>query len=262
MSEKCDEDAPFRTINGKCNNLKNPYFGAVGGELQRLVVPDYGDCVSTLRRARNGDELPNARNVSRFVHDGNDETERPESNRLTHLAMNFAQFLDHDVTLVEAQGLECEPDNESPECINIEVPADDVSFTEREVNFFELERDAPHRPSEECKLIPRGHSNTITAFIDTSNVYGSSEEEVANLRGSNGLLRTMKHPQKGCPMQRLLPAQDPDLFCFSRDPLRPCFAAGDERANENQGEYNKPLDPGVLPYISYIGLCGAKGYGF
>ncbi|KAJ7374155.1 hypothetical protein OS493_009495 [Desmophyllum pertusum] len=233
----CDTQAPYRTFDGRCNNLvTDRLFGSTGGEFRRLETPDYGDCVSALRTDENGDELPNARNVSRFVHDGNEERKTPESSTLTHLAMNFAQFLDHDVTLAEAQGLDCEPYNAklNPECINIEVPDDDSSFRNRSVREFELERDAPHREPKGCKLIVRQHSNTITAYIDGSNVYGSSDEEAADLRDRNGLLRTMKPPH-GCPMKRLLPAQDPDLFCESRDPLRPCFVAGDERANENPG---------------------------
>lgn len=231
----CNADAPFRTIDGRCNNLANPLWGSVGDEFRRIVPAAYGDCVSTLRRAKSGNELPNARNVSRFCHGSNADRSNPDSKQLTHLAMNFGQIMDHDFTLAEAQGLNCEEENPNPECINIEVPFDDDVFQSRGVHFFELERDAPHKPSVDCKLIPREHGNTITAYIDASNVYGSTEELALELRAADGLLRTMKHPH-GCPMANLLPEQPPDVFCVSKDPLRPCFLAGDERANENQGK--------------------------
>lgn len=233
----CNENARFRRINGRCNNLENRLWGSVGDKFLRLEPADYGDCVSSLRRAENGDELPNARNVSRFIHGSND-CSNPDNNVLTHLTMNFGQFMDHDITLAEAQGLNCEPYNPNPECINIEVPADDDVFLDEGVTEMEFERDAPHKPATNCTPLVREHSNTITAYIDASNVYGSTRELAEELRAPDGRLLVMKHPH-GCPMKSLLPAQPPDVFCESRDPLRPCFHAGDERANENQGRTGK-----------------------
>lgn len=200
----------------------------------RLLPADYGDCVSTLRTAKSGKELPNARDVSRFVHGSNEDRSNPDSKILAHLTMNWGQFMDHDITLAEAQGLNCESENPNPECINIQVPFNDVVFRSRGVHFMEVERDAPHKPSVDCKLGCREHSNVITAYVDGSNVYGSTEELALELRAADGLMRVMKHPH-GCPMANLLPAQPADVFCVSKDPLRPCFEAGDERTNENQG---------------------------
>ena len=243
----CDRNSRFRTIDGTCNNLNYPLFGSILTPFRRLEPPAYGDGISTLRRALSGDELPNARNVSRFVHGSNADRTNPDSPRLTHLTMNWGQFMDHDITLAEAQGINCESSNSNPECINIEVPFDDVTFRNRGVMFFQLERDAPHMPQTMCKLIPREHSNTLTAYIDASNVYGSTEEEATNLRASNGLLRAMKH-HHGCPMKNLLPALSPNQFCVSKDPNRPCFVAGDERVNENQGKnsYHRKLSLEIL----------------
>ena len=230
----CDPNARFRTIDGTCNNLQNPSFGAAGDKFQRLAPADYGDGISTLRLSVRGKELPNARDVSRFVHGSNADRTNPSSSILTHLAMNFGQFMDHDMTLAEAQGLNCEPPTKNPECINIEIPHDDAIFRDREVDFIELERDAPHEPESFCKLVPRESVNDLTAPIDASNVYGSDQELAESLRRPDGGLRDMKHPQ-GCPLKNLLPAQT-GVFCPSRDPIRPCFLSGDKRNNENQGE--------------------------
>ena len=259
---KCDKKARFRTIDGTCNNLGNPRFGATMTKFIRLEPAAYGDCVSTLRRAMSGDELPNARNVSRFVHGSNADRTNPDSPRLTHLTMNWGQFMDHDVTLAQAQNISCEPPTSDPECINIEVPLDDAIFQSRKVTFFELERDAPHKPQTSmCELSSREHTNTITAYVDASNVYGSSEEEEENLRAPGGLLRVMKHPH-GCPLRNLLPAQvpDPEVPCVSRDPNRPCFVAGDERVNENQGKNSNHLHSIICRSVSVIcrsasGIC-------
>lgn len=235
-SIQCDWNTTFRTIDGTCNNLENPIFGSVGSKFTRVAEADYGDCISEPRRSVTGKVLPNARDVSRFVHGSNADRSNPNSKILTHLAMNFGQFLDHDITLAEAQGLNCEPpaDKKNSECINIHIPKDDATFREREVDFIEMERDAPHVPVSHCKLVVREHSNTITAFIDASNVYGSTKQVADSLRAPDGLLLDMEHPH-GCPFKNLLPAQTQG-FCPSRDPNRPCFVTGDIRNNENQGE--------------------------
>lgn len=236
-SFSCNSNSRFRTIDGTCNNLANPSWGSVGDKFLRLVPADYGDCVSSIRLARSGNELPNARNISIHIIGSND-CPHPNNNVLTHLTMNFGQFMDHDITLAEAQGLNCEPYNFNPECINIEVPEDDDIFRDQGVTEFEFERDAPHNPNTNCTPIVREHSNVITAFVDASNVYGSSAELLEELRAPDGRMLVMKPPH-GCPMGKLLPPQPPEVACESRDPNRPCFHAGDERVNENQGKTGK-----------------------
>ena len=223
---RCDPNAPFRTIDGAANTTFN-----------RLLPADYGNCISTLRRARNGRKLPNARDVSRFAHGSNADRTNPNSTILTHLTMIFAQFMDHDFTLGQGQGINCEPPTRNPECVNIRIPRDDAIFRNREVNFIELERDAPSKSASFCKLAPREHTNTLTAYIDASNVYGSTEEVADSIRAPDGLLRVMEHPD-GVRFMDLLPArtETPESFCPSLDPNRPCFLAGESRNNENQGE--------------------------
>lgn len=233
---KSEEKARFRTIDGTCNNVNQPLFGAAGTPFIRVQPADYADEISAPRVAENEDQLPNARNVSRFVHGSNANRQNPNSPRLTHLAMNWGQFLDHDLTLAGEQHVTCETvhSNES-ECFNVEVPADDDVFQSRGVTFFELIRDAPFEFKLECSPGPREHINTITAFLDASNVYGSDEEEAEHLRAPDGTMRIMT-ARHGCPLGDLLPAQtDPEIPCVSKDPNRPCFVAGDERTNENQG---------------------------
>ena len=237
INMRCNPNAPFRTIDGSCNNLRNPSYGAANTTFNRLLHADYGNCISTLRRARNGRKLPNARDVSRFAHGSNMDRTNPNSTILTHMAMVFAQFMDHDLTLAQGQGINCEPPTRNPECINIRIPIGDAIFRNREVDFIELERDAPSKSTSFCKLAPREHTNTLTAYIDASNVYGSTEEVADSVRAPNGLLRVMEHPD-GKRFMDLLPArtETPETFCPSLDPNRPCFLAGESRNNENQGE--------------------------
>ena len=237
---KCDPNAVFRTINGTCNNLRNPSFGAINTQFNRLLSADYGDGISSLRRAVNGKELPNARDVSRMVHGSNADRTNSNSTQLSHLAMNFGQFMDHDTTLAAFKNLNCEPPTQDPECINIEIPKDDAKFRKRGVDFIEMERDAPVKQTSFCKLVPREHMNTITAFIDASNVYGSTKERADSLRNEDGSLKDLPHPD-GMGLANLLPPQpeDSEEFCPSLDPKRPCFLAGDIRNNENQGRISR-----------------------
>ena len=232
----CDPNSIFRTIDGTCNNLRNPSFGAINTQFNRIIPADYGDGISTLRRASCGRELPNARDVSRMVHGSNADRANPNSTQLSHLAMNFGQFMDHDTTLAAFENLNCEPPTQDLECINIEIPKDDATFRKRGVDFIEMERDAPVKPTSFCKLAAREHTNTITAFIDASNVYGSTEKLAKSLRAKNGLLKDLPHPD-GMGLANLLPPQpeDSEGFCPSLDPIRPCFLSGDIRNNENQG---------------------------
>ena len=248
----CDPRTPFRTIDGTCNNLQNPTFGAVNTQFNRLIAADYGDSISTPRLATCGKELPNARDVSRFVHGSNKDRTNPNSTLLTHLTMNFGQFMDHDTTLAKPQGLNCEPPTTNPECINIEIPEDDATFRDRKVDIIEMERDALHEPSSFCKLVTREHINTLTAYVDASNVYGSTEEVATSVRvhpKDSALLKVMKHPD-GKPFRNLLPPQTEESGCPSLDPQRPCFLSGDERNNENPGENKSVLIESIYASLS------------
>lgn len=231
---RCNENARFRTADGTCNNLENPARGSADEKFIRLVPNAYGDCISSLRETKDGKELPNAREVSFKVHGSNADRTNPDSRVLTHLTMNWGQFMDHDITLAEFPGINCEPPTDDPECINIHIPENDTIFRDRDVEEIEVERDAIHKPEKVCKLAPREHTNVITAWIDASNVYGSSEEEEELLRAPDGLMKVVK-PVQGCPLGDFLPPASPEAFCPSLDPSTPCLLAGDERVNENQG---------------------------
>ena len=240
---RCDKDAEFRTIDGTCNNLNNPLFGAANTPFGRLLFPAYGDGISSLRVAENGEPLPNTREVSFRVHGSNADGSNPTSNLLTIFFMNFGQYLDHDITLAKAQGVDCEPPeaDENPECINIDIPKGDTIFEERDVEFIEMEREAFVTPESECQVVPREQINTITTYIDASNVYGSSQAVSESLRAPGGLLKVTKHPQD-CTLQDLLP---PDTVapCITVDPFRPCFLTGDIRNNENPGMITLTVNP-------------------
>lgn len=191
--------------NGVGNNPINPSLGSAGSPLQDTASLDYGDGFSTPA----GQNRPNARVISNVI--SQQAGDLPEPRGLTNLIWAWGQFLDHDITLNE----------DTPESAGlvreIAIPADDPALDPtnvislRESEFVEGTGTAPQNP----RRLP----NAITHWVDGSNVYGSSEEQAAELRTfASGLLQTSEG--------NLLPIS-------AAETGRPEFIAGDVRANEN-----------------------------
>ena len=73
----------------------------------------------------------------------------------------------------------------------------------------------------------------MSSFIDGSQVYGVDVETLNEVREpGTPFLRVQKAPKRN--IRRLLPSAPEEDFCRSSCG-KPCFLAGDERVNENQG---------------------------
>ena len=98
----CDVLAPFRSIEGCCNNINQPENGRAPKPFARSLDAAYEDGKEVPRGGVNPSTLPNARSVSRAVH-------RPQqgekSTNATLMLMQFGQFLDHDITLTPEPGM-------------------------------------------------------------------------------------------------------------------------------------------------------------
>eukprot|EP00058_Branchiostoma_floridae_P017595 XP_002603084.1 hypothetical protein BRAFLDRAFT_116966 [Branchiostoma floridae] len=169
----------FRSADGRCNNRDHPLWGSTEQPFTRLLDPVYDDDLTTPRATScDGTPLPSARLVSTTVH----QDLRTSSPVNTHMVMQWGQFLDHDITLTPSfaeEGLACTCDSADEHCFNIPVPSDDPDFSARPCLEFARSRSCPN---EGCHMGRRQQLNQITAFVDASNVYGSSEEEIENLR--------------------------------------------------------------------------------
>lgn len=62
--------------------------------VQRFLRPSYSDGLQTPRKSIFGNTLPSAREISALVH----ESQNVENPGITHLLMQWGQFLDHDMT--------------------------------------------------------------------------------------------------------------------------------------------------------------------
>ncbi|WAR22964.1 PERC-like protein [Mya arenaria] len=232
---KCDPTAKFRTMDGSCNNVVNPLWGRSQTPFERLLAPIYNDGNTTERftgvsepRAASvfGGPLPNARLISREFHDS-------MSNPLggsTHLLMEIGQFISHDIEFQAlSQGyaganLDCCTRTNRPGCFPIDIPPNDPFFPPNRT-CINIVRALPTPPLD-CTIGVRQQLNQITHYLDGSAIYGSSDDEIRDLRTlTGGLLKTSSN--------NLLPtAPTTGTGCILTTSTRPCFKAGDVRVNQ------------------------------
>ena len=213
-----------RSINGIGNNEGNPVFGAVNDVQVRLSPATYNDGIGEPLTTENSTR-PNARVVSNELFAQDDVV--ADRLNLSDFTWVFAQFIDHDITLVH---------NNAAESLDIEVPADDLTFTPG--TSIPMSRNAVVSGTGTEEGNPREYQNAITAFIDGSTVYGSTDE-VANW------LRTFEDGKLKVSSNEMLPWNTKDLsfndvvdaeapqMDNNGGQLTKFYIAGDERANEN-----------------------------
>lgn len=231
----CDPTSPYRTLSGHCNNLRNPALGKSLTSFARLLPPVYEDGVSKPRMTSvTGVPLPNPRVVSTVIHPDISNLH----NRYTLMVMQFAQFLDHDLTMTPIhKGFQesipscrsCDsPRTVHPECNPFPVPPGDHYYPTVNVSSgarmcFPSMRSLPGQQH----LGPREQVNQNTGFLDGSVVYGENSCICNVLRGFNGRMNITSHPVRG---KDLLPQSSTHPECKARSGF--CFIGGDGRASE------------------------------
>lgn len=237
-SGPCDPTTPFRTMTGHCNNIANPSWGKSLTTFSRLLPSVYDDGISRPRVVgATGQPLPSPRIVSSVIHPDISNLH----SRYTLITMQFAQFVDHDLTMTPIhKGFHesipncrsCDsPRTVHPECNPFPVPPGDhyypeVNITSGQRLCFPFMRSLPGQQS----LGPRQQVNQNTAFLDASQVYGENLCVLKNLKGLRGRMNSTQHPVRG---RELLPQSDSHPECKSASGL--CFIAGDGRASEQPG---------------------------
>ena len=131
--------------------------------------------------------LPNARLVSTKFH--TDDTSAEDAS-VTHMVTQMGQFLDHDIVLTpEEEEHDCchDSDAERPYCFPIQIPDDDYFYADHSLTCLEFSRSTGFCDDTD-NLDSASHEqlNAITAFVDASNVYGSSDVDSSALRYNDG----------------------------------------------------------------------------
>lgn len=214
----CDFSSPYQTINGRCNNVKSPNWGAANIPFSRLASPVYGPDGQEPRAS--GPDSPNVRVVGAAFPEKNN----PDG-RVSSMITQFAQFLAHDVAGTSFPEKHCCLNPNRPECFNINVPFTDNTFKMRH-NFSSTCIDFA-RSSPACGQAGREQVNSITGFIDASNVYGSEDEVAEVIRSKEGGRLVENENQSG-----QLPTNDQLRRPSHHLDDRNDFVAGDLRVNE------------------------------
>lgn len=223
----------FRSIDGTCNNFFYPLNGASERPFARLLPASYEDGISDpvgLSQQLAGKTFqppwPSPRLISwKLVQD----MRAKGLKRLTHMFMQWAQFVDHDLDIApvfDEDSCGCEI---TPRCLPIEVKGEDSVFGSSSSNNADCLPFSRSVPACSDKSIPRNQVNDLTSYIDASNVYGSTKELADSLRLFSGGL--LKEGGRQKTLKGNLPFQEesPDFSSL------PFFVAGDERANEQLG---------------------------
>ena len=206
-----------RSIDGSGNNLNAPLMGATFTELVRYIFSDYEDGISEMQEAG----LPSARLVSNIVC--SQEELIPNPLNASDYIWQWGQFLDHDIDFTNGA--------DPVEPANIAVPAGDPFFDpfDTGTQVITFSRSAFNTSTGTGVDNPRQQINTITTWIDASNVYGSDVERAAALRTNDGTGRLNTSAGD------LLPFNTEGLPNDGGDDDPFLFLAGDFRANEQVG---------------------------
>ena len=226
----CDSKSFYRTIDGSCNNLQNPWWGKRETPFKRLLEAAYTDIVDEPRKySKTGKPLPNARFIAMNMHDSYDIYSE-YSSFLPH----FGQFLDHDITLTalvseeNGEAVKCFCGQPDPDCVNIQTPSSDEVNQDQRCQV--VARSSSSFKKFNCNLGKREQLNVLTHWLDASQVYGVSIEDSAKLRlFQNGRLQSTE--MKGLNHDYLPYTRDGS--CSRIREGMACFGAGDSRINQN-----------------------------
>jgi len=206
----------IRALDGSNNNLAHPDWGAVGADLLRVAPAEYADG----RAAPAGADRPSARAVSNALveQDGDVLNDRD----LSAMVYAWGQFLDHDLDLT--------PAGSPAVAFNVAVPKGDPEFdpTGTGTKTIGLTRSLFDSATGTSAANPRQQINTLTAFIDGSQIYGVDAARAKDLRTlSGGQLKTSEG--------NMLPYNSGNWPNDNATglPYDSLYMAGDVRANEN-----------------------------
>ncbi|KAG6441268.1 hypothetical protein O3G_MSEX001737 [Manduca sexta] len=206
----------YRTIDGTCNNLNKPTWGAASMPYARILPAKYGD-----DKARDNMDY-------------------------TLVTMQWGQVVAHDMSLTSsvpqtenskftccnANGNFNENTYTNPNCAPINISRNDPVYGPINKVCMDLVRTDTTK-YENCTgpFSPAEQLSAVTAYLDLSIVYGNTKAKEIELRAlDGGRLKSVTRDGQEWPPQDSQPEQTCDLL---ETPQSPCYAAGDVRVNQN-----------------------------
>lgn len=195
----------FRTIDGSNNNLADPTMNQAGTDFARVGPANFSDGIGAMTPGPNPREISNIVVAQADTGEGGPHLTGDNGVALSGMMYAWGQFIDHDLDL-EQQGTATD--------ISIKVPADDEFLPPG--GMIPLTRVAID-PATGVAGHPATAINTITGWMDGSQIYGSDAATAASLRTADGHMKM---------------SAGQNLPIINTDQGK-AFAAGDARAQEN-----------------------------
>lgn len=235
LEERCVLSvSDFRPVDEVGNNLTDPLLGTANTDLLRLSPVAYSDGISKPSMGGKAPTfIPSPREVSNIVANQNPilfgspttDINTVNDKGLSGFSFVLGQFIDHDLDL--------SPDGAG--VFNIPV---DPNHPEDPIGSLAFTRSQFDPNTGTDVTNPRRQINVNTAFLDLSQVYGSTQVVADALRTfSGGLLKTS--PGNMLPYNNLTYFTQDQLNALNMAndagvvPSDQLFAAGDVRANES-----------------------------
>ena len=205
------------SIDGSGNNFIHPSWGAAGTNYIRQAPANFADGIAAMVAG------PNARYISNRVFNDLGQNLFSENN-ISQWGWAWGQFLDHDMGLRDET-----PAENASVPFNASDPLESFSNQTGSIAFNRT----PAAPGTGVST-PRQQVNTLTSYLDASNVYGVTAARATWLRNPDG---TLFLPNNYLPKVNArgnaatAPAMD-DMGQLAGNP-NDAVVAGDVRANEN-----------------------------
>jgi hypothetical protein len=198
-----------RSYDGSGNNVANPTWGAAGTRLVRRSPAAYADGLSGMARQAS----PNPRDLSNII--ASQTVSYQNSRGLSDMVWQWGQFVDHDIDLTKL----------GTETASIATSPSDPAFAGTPIGFSRSVYDASTGGSA-----PREQMNSITSYLDGSQIYGSDAARASALRSHVGGRMLVQSNPTG----DLLPlnSMNVDMGAMPGSDATQVYAAGDGRANE------------------------------
>jgi hypothetical protein len=217
---------PLQSFDGSNNNLSNPNLGQANTAYSRELPAQYADGVG------QPIEGPNTRYISNRIFQ-DFFVNVPDQHGLSQYGFSWGQFIDHDLGLAQT----------GKEPANIAFDRNDpLEYFKNDLGIIKFTRDQPIAGTG-VDGKPREFTNTVSAYIDGSNVYGtdapvngvSRVERLRDPQNRAKLLVQTVNGQDYLPLASQVGITDMERDGRLRIDPTQTRAAGDVRANEFLG---------------------------